>query len=62
MATLEDEAPSRALGCGHAFCSDCWTTYLKSKIQDGGAACLSVVELVLVAFGWLLWSVVACGL
>jgi hypothetical protein len=33
-----DEMPAEectALGCGHAFCNDCWDTYLTTKIQEG---------------------------
>eukprot|EP00928_Gymnodinium_smaydae_P047585 TRINITY_DN31770_c0_g1_i1.p1 TRINITY_DN31770_c0_g1~~TRINITY_DN31770_c0_g1_i1.p1 ORF type:complete len:556 (-),score=118.35 TRINITY_DN31770_c0_g1_i1:112-1698(-) len=26
------------LGCGHGFCSDCWTGYLHSQVEDGKAA------------------------
>ena len=25
------------LDCGHTYCSSCWTEYLMSKIEDGGA-------------------------
>lgn len=26
------------LGCGHSFCKDCWSEYLKMKIIDEGAS------------------------
>lgn len=35
----ENEAPF-SLSCGHQYCKNCWSHYLKSKVADEGAMCV----------------------
>jgi ariadne-1 len=40
LICYETEHEYSALGCGHAFCNECYTTFLSHKIADEGYNCI----------------------
>lgn len=41
-----DDEPDQilALGCGHSYCSNCWSTYLHTKIHDEGEVAVRCMD------------------
>ena len=40
MICYEHSTVYSALGCGHTFCNECYSTFLEHKIADEGHACI----------------------